>query len=209
MYLKLVSGIMIPINTQTLIIILCTSFSRETFTSTTSLNTVKENFNSSIGYIKESDKHDLQWKEIFAQEVPREAPARGISQNTNVERAITKNPCILTKIVSYLDVSSVRFIVSKELIGLPGTLASCVGLLGGSISKSVVLIDKTIVSLDHLKMNVLQYFSRDIRCFIVMCGEVCSSILLLIAEANGFGAEVYFWVTISSPALTLFRLGGV
>ena len=151
--------------------------------------------------MKGCDELSFQLIENFAKEFTGKASKKVMSQSTKAEGAIARNPCILTKLASYLDVSSVRLIVSKQFTGLADSFKSCGGLLGGTISKSVAFIDKNELDFVHLQMHALRYLSRDIRCFVIICGDICSDLLLHIADKIGFGADVYFWVTISAPAL--------
>ena len=77
--------------------------------------------------------------DIFAQVVEKEASTKIIPQIIAVERAIARNPCILLKIASYLNVISIPLVISKQFIGIADSLKPC---RGGTIRTSVVLMDR-------------------------------------------------------------------
>ena len=111
-------------------------------------------------------------------------------------KTISQNSCLLVKIASYFDESSVRIIVSKKYINSLTILNSCKGLYDGPIRKSVVYIDGDDNSLNDIKINTMQFMARDFGCYVVICSQICTSLILQIAETIGFGIGIYFWITI-------------
>ena len=114
---------------------------------------------------------------------------------------LSRNPCLLMKIASYFDTSSIRWIVSKQLIDLKDSLNSCKGLFGVSMRKSVAYIKGDMNSFDHLRTNAKQLLDRDTRFYILLCSQVCTNFILYIADTMGFGIGIYFWITLNSTPL--------
>ena len=111
-------------------------------------------------------------------------------------RPFLTNPCLLAKIASYFEVHTLRVIVSSQYFDLLNNLKSCKDVSSRIVGrKSVVPIQGDEYNFNDLKSNALNFLERDIKCYIVLCSEVCSSLILYIAATLGFGVEIYFWMT--------------
>ena len=113
-------------------------------------------------------------------------------------KVIFKNPCILTKIVSILDIHKFRVIVSRRQIEFTKSLSKCNASIG--ILKSFVFVQGDENNYENLKQNLLHNLSRDIPCYIVLCTMVCSSLILSLAHILGFASGIYVWILIGQPA---------
>ena len=127
-------------------------------------------------------------------------PADQFIHSKTIPSPIAHNPCVLLEMASYFDVSSLRLIVSKQNDGLLDAIVSCRNVFSRSIErKSVVYIQGDENSITDLKKDALYFLTRDIKCYVVVCSETCSSLLLTLAVTLGFGVDIYFWITIAQP----------
>ena len=174
---------------------LCMMLNYTCCTNSISLNKIKENIDIEEFYVR-SSLFPVQLIEKIKQNLSGKTSPKGDLQIEEAAKMISKNPCLLTKIASNLDVSSMRLMISNKFIGLSEDLQSCKGLLGRPIKTSVTLIEGEENDFNNLRMNVLQFVDRDIRCFVIVCSEVCSSLILHIVETIGFGIDIYFWIAV-------------
>ena len=113
---------------------------------------------------------------------------------------IFKNPCILTQIASILDISKFNIIKSSERIGFERTLSECKDNIRGNIVKAITVIQGDENCYENFKRNLLQFISREIQCYIVLCKMVCSSLILNLAHTLGYASRSYVWIAIGQPA---------
>ena len=122
------------------------------------------------------------------------------TQNLTID-TVTRNPCLLVKVASYFDDKGIRMILSNKFINLNISLNKCDGIFGSPTQKSVFYIDGDENSFDNLQLNALSFFDRDIRCYMIICSQLCTNFILNIAEETGFGVGIYFWITVRSSVL--------
>ena len=164
--------------------------------SPTSFSIIKSN-----KHCHRNDECSLKFLGSVLENHSEKVPMKNISPGDTTRAAIARDPCILTKVVSYFDRSSIRLIISRTYSDLADKFDSCQGLFGRTIKKSVSIIRGNENDFRLLKQNALEYLSRDVQCFVIMCSEVCSSFILNIAEMFGFGVSIYLWITIAEPAV--------
>ena len=174
---------------------LCLTCSKTDFRCCTSLNEMKAHHKVNTAY--NTNEYSSPLMEDIARSFTGNLAEKNNPQSEMAASAVARIPCVLTKIASYLEVSSIKLIASRRFIGLTDALQSCEGVFGASISKSVTYITGNENDFENLRRNVLQFLTIDVRCFVVLCSEVCSSFILQIANILGFGVDMYLWVTIS------------
>ena len=167
------------------VVILCLNFA-----SSTSLKRLIKNCYASSGNCS-----------MYSANSAEKNSGKGVTKCNSYKRkltveAISRNPCVLTEIASYFEAKNVRVIVSKHRHGLENTLKSCKGIFGRSMTKSVVYIEGDENDYSNLKKSALHFLQRDIRCYVVICSDMCSSLILNIAESLGFGESHYIWIII-------------
>ena len=113
---------------------------------------------------------------------------------------IFKDPCIISKVVSILDIHNFRAIVSRGQIEFEKSLSRCNGIITDNIIKSVAVIQGDETNYENLKQNLLQFLSRDVPCYIVMCTMACTSFIMSLAHTLGFASGIYVWILIGQPA---------
>ena len=134
-------------------------------------------------------------------ELNRKYSTEQLSSTELSVEAIEANPCLLAKIASNLGAESVRSIVSRSFITLSYTFMSCKGVFGRQVDNTIVSIEGDENSMYDIKRIAHQYLTRDIRCFVVICSQVCSNFILHIAKTLGFGVGIYHWITITPLVL--------
>ena len=112
--------------------------------------------------------------------------------------AILRYPCILTKITSLLNIRTVRIIISKGHVEFERRLSKC-NDTRGPVFKSVELIEGDENNHDNLKRHLLQFLSRDVSSYIVLCKYVCSNLIMSMATMLGFSSGLYVWITMGNP----------
>ena len=169
-------------------------------TCCTSLNEMKARHKTGTGY--NSGEYFSSLIEDIARGFQGELGEKNDSQGEITATAVARIPCVITKIASFLEVSSIKLIASSRFVGITDALQSCEGVFGGSISKSVRYITGNENDFENLRRNAFEYLTIDVRCFVVLCSEVCSSFILQIANTFGFGVDMFLWVTVSPLALS-------
>ena len=118
----------------------------------------------------------------------------------NAMETLLKDPCILTKIASILDIHKLRIIASRGQTGFEESLSKCNDSIRGNIIKSVAVIQGNENSYENLKRHLLQVLSREINCYIVLCKMVCTSVIMNLAYTLGYASTTYVWISIGQPA---------
>ena len=123
-----------------------------------------------------------------------------IKVEEDTAKAISRDPCVLLKISSILDIRNFRVIVSKHHIEFEKSLSKCNDSVTNYIIKSVAVIQGDENNYENLKQNLLQYLSRDIPCYVLICNTACTSFIMTLAHTLGFASGIYVWIPIGKPA---------
>ena len=167
-----------------------------------SLNKMKKHINSSDIQVHRDSPYSSRLIETIDLGLMGNKTINSTYQIELTVNAIARNPCLIVKLASYFDDSRVRVIASKKLIPSLDDIHSCTALYGRHIQKTIVYIAEDENSFRGLKNNyAMQFLTREIRCYVVICPEVCTSLILQIAQALGFGLGIYFWITIAPVSL--------
>ena len=127
---------------------------------------------------------------------------QGISTPQDL-RAVYKNPCILTKMISFYGFQRIRFISSVDhYYTIKFNLKSCAGINDRPMEKSLKLIDGNAEDFHHLKKNVGNLLSRDFSCYVVLCSDLCNNFIMILANQMGYVSEFYIWFTFYPPSLS-------
>ena len=114
---------------------------------------------------------------------------------------IYENPCILTKIASFLGYHNIRFISSADhYYKVKFNLKSCAGINDRPITKSLTLIEGNAEDSDHLRQNIGNLLSRDFSCYVVLCSDLCNFFLINLASQMSYVSEFYMWFTFYPPS---------
>ena len=159
--------------------------------------------NSSIGNydIFDSEWHS-QFIDIMAKHLVRKTSANKFLQFRTTAKALGRDPCVVAEMASSFDVNSLRLLVARKYFGLFKALRFCNDIYSRRIKrKSVVYIGGDENNFKELKKNAPGLFARDVKCFVLICSEICSSFMLNIAVMSGFGVETYTWITMAEPVV--------
>ena len=145
-------------------------------------------------------KFDIQCKSSIVKHFVRQRDVVGFHPSKTTANINIGNICVLEDVASCFDVNHIRFIVSKQYSRLISTVKTCRNASNQSIERTVVYIKGDENSFHNLKTNALNIFSRNIKCFVMVCSDICTSLMLQIAVSLGFGLHIYLWITITQPA---------
>ena len=166
----------------------CVTLIQINCTACITLNTMQHKY---VCLERTAPKNRGECNSLFVDDLVKHLVGKNATNDDQSEittRPFLTNPCLLAKIASYFEVHTLRVIVSSQYFDLLNNLKSCKDVSSRIVGrKSVVPIQGDEYNFNDLKSNALNFLGRDIKCYIVLCSEVCSSLILYIAATLGFG----------------------
>ena len=118
------------------------------------------------------------------------------SKSTNTAKALARNPCALAEVASHFGVHSLKLIVSKQYVEFLDDQKSCKNPIRTPQGRqSVSYLEGDENSYANLKYNAQHILDRSVDGFILLCSDICISIMLEIAVTLGFGVDIHIWIT--------------
>ena len=158
-----------------------------------SLNYLKNKY----AYIKVNQKSSKFEKYVFKNSIKEIFLYKNSSESTL--REIFNNPCVLTKIASHFDIRNLEIIVSQQPPEYEQTIAECQEVVTGNLRISISEIQGEENNFENLKHNLLQFLSREKRCYIVLCETVCNSLIMHLGYLLDYSSGIYLWITTEQP----------
>ena len=158
-----------------------------------SLNDLK----SKNAHLRESTNSSVFEKYIIDNAIRKAFPNKDSSKSTL--DVIYQNPCILTKIASHFDIRNLEIIVFQQPPEYEETIAECQEVVTGNLRISISEIQGEENNFENLKHNLLQFLSREKRCYIVLCETVCNSLIMHLGYLLDYSSGIYLWITTEQP----------
>ena len=124
-----------------------------------------------------------------------------VQLNDKTNKIILQNPCILIKIASHFDIRNLNVIISKQLEQLEDSMTHCDEIITGNIEISIYTIEGDENDYKYLRKNLFSILSRETRCYVILCGTACSSLIMSLGHVLGFSSGIYTWLTTEPPVL--------